>query len=223
MPIQDFSLNAEGMQRVQVAWNSEGEPATVKLDDKVIGLLNTARERAEGKDFTLPDGSTLRVRFVNNQAQVTRNGSPLGGIRRIVRSAKRPPEGKKLGGCLTTWLVVMLIGSGSSIITNFLQFSGMTKTLAFQQSPAFLLIYLLLNCADIVCAIALLSWKKWGFYLFLCLALLNPGIYYLEHILDNRPFPSGAGLNILTFILPFIGVSILYWLLRRNDVWGQLD
>src|SRR5450759_4743985 len=89
MPIQDFALNVESMQRVQVFWNSESEPATVKLDDKVIGLLNTARERAEGKEFTLPDGSTLHIRFVNNQAQVTRNGSPLGGIRRVVRSVKR--------------------------------------------------------------------------------------------------------------------------------------
>ncbi len=222
MPIQDFTLNAEGMQRVQVFWNSESEPATVRLDDKVIGLLNTARERAEGKDFTLPDASTLRVRFVNNQAQVTRNGSPLGGIRRVVRTVKRPPEGKKLGGCLTTWLVVMLIGSGSNIMTNFLLFSGVTKSQVFQQSPAFLLLYLLLNCAEIVCAIALLSWKKWGFYLFVSLALSNLGIYYLEHIFDNRPFPSGAGINILTFILPFIGVGVLYWLLRRNQVWEQL-
>jgi hypothetical protein len=222
MPIQDFSVNAEGMQHIQVSWNSDSEPATVRLDNKVIGLLNTAKERTEGKDFTLPDNSTLNVRFVNNQAQVARNGSPLGGIRRVVRTVKRPSEGKSLGGCLTTWLVLMLIGSGSGIITNLLQLSGMTKSYTFQQSPAFLLLYLFLYCAEIVCAVALLSWKKWGFYLFLCLMPCGLVLYSLEHTLDNHPFPSATGLTTLSFIGPFIGVGILYWLLRRNNVWEQL-
>ncbi|MDQ2887704.1 MAG: hypothetical protein M3Y39_16650 [Chloroflexota bacterium] len=221
MPIQDFSLNTEGMQRVQVFWNSESKPAAVRLDEKVIGLLNTARERAEGKDFTLPDGSTLHVRFVNNQAQVTRNGSPLGNIRRVVRSARRPPEGKKLGGCLTTWLVVMLIGSGSSIITNFLQLIGVTKNAFFQPSPVFLLLIVLVNGAGIVSAIALFSWKKWGFYLFICIVLCDLVIYYLEHATSNYSLPS-AELNTLSFIGPLIGIGILYWLLRRKNRWEQL-
>jgi|SRR5450755_1426883 hypothetical protein len=221
MPIQDFALNVESMQRVQVFWNSESEPATVKLDDKVIGLLNTARERAEGKEFTLPDGSTLHIRFVNNQAQVTRNGSPLGGIRRVVRSVKTPPEGRQLGGCLTTWLVVMLIGSGSTIITNFLQLSGVTKNHFFQPSPVFLLLAVLLSGTQIISVIALFAWKKWGFYLFICIALCNLVIYYLEHTIGNYPFPS-VELTTLSFIGPFIGIGILYYLLRRNDVWQQL-
>ena len=222
MPSQDFSLDAQGSQYIQVFWNSESEPATVRLNDKVIGLLNTIEERTTGKDFSLPDGSTLNVRFIDNQARAARNGSPLGSIRRVVRSTRRPPEGKKLGGCLTTWLVVMLIGDGSNIITNFLQLSGVTKNQLFQQSPVFLLLYLILSCAGIACAIALLSWKKWGFNLFLSLAVCNLVIYYLEHVFDHRSFPSGVGLNILTFVWPFIGVGLLYWLLRKNGVWEQL-
>ena len=221
MPVQDFSLNAEGMQRVQVFWNSESEPATVKLDDKVIGLLNTARERAEGKDFTLPDGSALRVRFVNNQAQVTRNGSPLGGIRRVVRSTKRPPEGKKRGGCLTAMLVIYVIAGVEGINQYLLPLLGVTKNMFIQQ-PALLLAFFLSNCIFIIGAIALFAWKKWGFYMIIFAVLCNIVLYYLELTFNPRPSYINMGLTRLGFISPFIGIGLLYYLLRRNDVWQQL-
>lgn len=221
MPIQDFSLNAEGMQRVQVAWNSESEPATVRLDDKVIGLLNTARERAEGKDFTLPDGSTLRVRFVNNLAQVTRNGSPLGSIRRVVRTAKRPPEGKKRGGCLTAMLVIYMLAGLSGINQYLLPLLGVTKNMFIQQ-PALLLAFFLSSCVFMTGAIALFTWKKWGFYLLIFSVLCNILLYYLERTFNPKPAYINLGISMLGFIIPFLGLGLLYFLLHRNNAWEQL-
>jgi hypothetical protein len=208
MPVQDFALDPAATHRVQVHWASDTEPATVMVNRSILGSLGTVAERRMGKDFTLPDGSMLHVRFVNGQPQAFRNGYPLAIAPAIPETSVLQ---KKRGGCLTTWLILNLVAASLIAIGYFLQFLGsiMGSTSLRPIAP---LIFLLIACIGIIGISALLAWKKWGFYLIVFYVVINFVAAFLLGLFNGY----------VTFFTPFIGLAILYYLLRRNDVWEQL-
>ena len=121
-------------------------------------------------------------------------------------------EPKKRHGCLTAWLVLMIIvNSLAALIYLF------GRALIYQSVPnlpgwAFpvLFVGLLFNVA---CAIALLKWKKWGFWGFSASAVLA--------LILNLSFGMGV-----SSIGGLIGVAILYGVLHiggENKGWPQLE
>jgi hypothetical protein len=210
MPIQDFFLDSTGAQRIQVHWNSDGSKASLLLNSSIYGSLDTPEELAGGKDFKMPDGSILHVRLVNNQPQVLRNGFPLTTAPAAVESV--PLTDRKLGGCLTVWIILNLAMISLSTLLYGLAFLGSAITGDSSVSPLVFLVFTLLGFAGIAGLILLLFWRKIGFYLVLLYVLLNFAL----------SFPLGLFNKDPRIFLPLIGGAILYYWLRRNDVWEKL-
>lgn len=210
MPIQDFFLDSTGAQRIQVHWNSDGSKASLLLNSSIYGSLDTAEELAGGKDFKMRDGSILHVRLVNNQPQAFRNGFPLSAAPAIVEPV--PLYERKRGGCLTAWIILMLILISLSTLSYTLDFLGSVAIGNSSVSPLIFLFLALLGFGGIAGLSLLLAWKKVGFYLAtMCIAI--------NFVLSTRLGIFNG--NSRTFV-PVIGVTIIYYWLYRSEAWKML-
>lgn len=220
LAVQDFALDATGAQRIQVHWDAGPEPATVLLNQSIIGRLS-ADERVMGKDFVLPDGSALRVQVLNDRPYVYRNGytllpvaSATIQVERIGR-AERVSQARR-GGCLTTWLILNLVANAILAGLYLLYFLGASAAGPASTSipPIYFLLFALCGLVDVVGAALLLLWKKLGF--FLILGAVVAGILV--------SFPAGLyQTNIVSVFAPLVGVAILYYLMKRIDMWRYLS
>jgi hypothetical protein len=122
-------------------------------------------------------------------------------------------ETKQRHGCLTAWLVLMIVGGIYGIYANLFN-TALLKT-AYPNAPAWCFTALaLLGVVHIVCAVGLLMWKKWGFYGIAALSVVGVGINVM------------IGLNIGFALLGLVGVAILYGVLNIGDTdkgWPQLE
>lgn len=206
MSVKEFALDPMGSHRIQVHWLSDNEPVTILLNGSQFGSLTTLTERTTGRDFTLPDGSLLHIRFVENQPQAFRNGFPLAAAAPI---ADPIPTPRRRGGCLTAWLILNLVSMGIITLLNLIAIFGAISLgdagLAFGA-----LLFVLLGIVGMTGISILLLWKKWGFYLVV--------VYVIGSIVLS--FPLGL-VDFRTFT-PLIGLVILYYILRRTNVWAHL-
>jgi hypothetical protein len=206
MPVQDFALDAQN-NRIQVHWSFEDGSVSIMLNHSVIGMIATLEVRTAGKDITLSDNSVLHVQFSDNQPQVFRNGYPLTPVE---QAATEPISPKKRGGCLTTWIILNLVVISIFTLIYFLAIFGATHTAITTRNPVEFLVYGLLGCFGIFGFVLLLLWKKWGFYL------------VVLYVIGNIPLAFLFGLVNYETFSPLIGLAVLYYLLRRNDVWKHL-
>lgn len=85
MPTQKYALEKEGPKRLEVTWERLGGETSVVLDGQPLGVVSK-EELTEGRTFTLPDGSSLRVHFQKTgllgqagELHLTRDGEPVPG------------------------------------------------------------------------------------------------------------------------------------------------
>ncbi len=112
---------------------------------------------------------------------------------------------KKRHGCLTTWLIIMIIGAVIVAIINLLGFSELQTW----QLAAFIAIGIL----EVVFVIALFNWKRWGFWGICALAVIT--------VIINLSLELGP-----TAFSGLIGVVLLYAVLQiggENKGWKQLE
>jgi hypothetical protein len=67
---------------------------------------------------------------------------------------------------------------------------------------------------NVVCAIALFQWKKWGFFGFIATA----AVAFVVNLM--------IGINILQALLGLVGIAVLYWVLqmgKEKKGWTQLE
>lgn len=127
----------------------------------------------------------------------------------------QPPiyTGKKRHGCLTTWLILMIIGNFYSIIANLVSMKSIINF--YGTSTISVLLLCLLGVANILFVIALFRWKKWGFYGFAASSVL---VFILNLAIGLKLWQSIAGL---------VGIAILYGVLQIGDQaskgWPQLE
>jgi hypothetical protein len=117
-------------------------------------------------------------------------------------------------GCLTAWLILIIIVSTILAIVCLFQSFMVVQQVARLPAwfPAVMLFALALNLAAVACAVALLRWKKWGFYGYLIIKIIDIA---LGTLLGN---PSA--------VMGVIGVVILLGLLHMggsNKAWYNLD
>ncbi len=119
-----------------------------------------------------------------------------------------PVQTMQRHGCLTAWLIFMMVANGLlAAAVPFL--AGMPAITLPAFDMGFMLIGAILN---IICAIALFKWYRWGFYGF-ALTTVAAVIYNLS---TGTPIAqTGSGL---------LGISILYWLLQLGTpkAWDQM-
>jgi hypothetical protein len=164
------------------------------------------KEQVDNPTFCPNCGERLRLPEPEIKPSVVADASPpdSNAIRHEEPKERQVSEQKQRHGCLTALLVVMIVAN--SAVALYYVFEGLAVFIL----GAILIIGAIFN---VVCVIALLKWKKWGFWgcvassiIALCLNLY-------------------MGLGPLSF-LGLIGIAVLYGVLqigKENKGWPQLD
>jgi hypothetical protein len=120
---------------------------------------------------------------------------------------------KSRHGCLTAWLVVIIVANSATTLTYLLASDAIRQTLPNIPEWAFpvLIVFSLFN---LVCAAALFKWKKWGFWGFCVSSVVALGVNL------------SVGFGIFTALSGLIGIVLLYAVLqigKENKGWPQLE
>ena len=115
-------------------------------------------------------------------------------------------------GCLTTWLILMLVANAATAIVTPFSVAGM-RNAGLQPSPIGIGVIVICAIANIAFAIALFRWQKWGFYGFAVTTAIA--------LITNLSLGVGIGRTVLGLI----GIVLLYWVLNMggtNKAWPYL-
>ena len=119
-------------------------------------------------------------------------------------------DNKQRHGCLTAWLIFMIIANSISAIV-YLVDPDMVQPGA---SEWMFLLLAFVGAFNAICAIALLQWKRWGFYGF-CVMSVIAGFINVS-----------LGLGIVSLISAPIAVGALYGMLnigKERKAWPKLE
>jgi hypothetical protein len=122
-------------------------------------------------------------------------------------------EAKQRHGCLTTWLILMIIGNSLTALAYLLASSTIKSNLP--NAPAWTVPTLTVaSLANVVFSVALFQWKKWGFFGFV-------GTSVLVFVINLKIRQSIGGV-----LLGVLGVGMLYAVLQIGNEkkgWTQLE
>jgi hypothetical protein len=83
MPKHTFALEKGLLRRIRVTWKGTWKDVTVRFDDKILGVIPNQKALETGKEFPLPDGTSIKVQLArqygSTELQVLRNGQLLPG------------------------------------------------------------------------------------------------------------------------------------------------
>jgi len=122
-------------------------------------------------------------------------------------------DGKNRHGCLTAWLVLMIIANSATALMYLFGSGAIRQTLPNMPGWAFPVL-IVTSLFNLVCATALFQWKKWGFWEF-CATGVVALVVNLSVSLGIGPALGGL-----------LGVLLLYGVLhigKENKGWPQLD
>ncbi len=120
---------------------------------------------------------------------------------------------EKRHGCLTTWLILMIVANAATAISTPLMYDSI-KRVAPNASPATMALISIAGVANVIFAIALFRWKKWGFLGFVATSVIA---------LITNLF---IGVGIAQSVFGLVGIGILYWVLNMggsNKAWTRLQ
>lgn len=131
----------------------------------------------------------------------------------------------KRGGCLTSWLVFIVLVNALTLSGIFSRYLSLFGTYGVQAGPVlwYFIVYVLLDIAYIGGAIALFLWRRWGFYLLVGCAIVTFFLNIFNGLpvtLQSQSIAFSIGYLIAYLAGPFIGLAILFWLLRRDGKWA---
>lgn len=123
------------------------------------------------------------------------------------------PEAKQRHGCLTAYLVAMIVLNSITALIYIFGTDFIKK--GVPNAPTWTLPVLAVGgILNVVFAVALFRWKKWGFFGFVAMSILALCVNLT------------IGLNIFQIILGLAGIAILYGVLQignENKGWTQLE
>lgn len=126
-----------------------------------------------------------------------------------------PPGLKKRHGCVTAWLIIMIIGNGFSAFVYFLASPFITDSLPGPVPTLILTALGILGLLNVFFAIMLLNWKKYAFWGFVGTAVAA--------VIINISIGLGIGMSLLGLI----GIGLLYGILQIKEgttsAWEQLE
>ncbi|MDR1221957.1 MAG: hypothetical protein LBL07_03640 [Tannerella sp.] len=197
-----LSAPEKQLQSIREALSRNGEFSSVCAGNP-LALASVETEPLVSDGVYTADGGLLdswaKMAFDSLQeAPPEQTETPPPPLRPDTAEETRANAPKQRHGCLTTWLVIILIGNASAMIMGLLADHPIGIVLAF------------LGLINIGCVILLLTWNKIGFY---GLALTSIIIFIINLYL---------GVNIIQAIAGFFGLFILWGLLNqtKNGVSG---
>lgn len=119
-------------------------------------------------------------------------------------------DGKQRHGCLTAWLVLMIVANAATALWYISGNVGRMLPSSSQWAIPVITVFGLLN---VVFAIALLKWMKWGFWGF-CVSAVAIFIVNIMIVGIALAIPGLAGVLILYAVLQIGG---------ENKGWSQLE
>jgi len=124
-------------------------------------------------------------------------------------------NGKKRHGCVTAWLIFMIIGNSLAALIYLFDGDFINKSLPRPISTTTLILLTIIGIANVMFAILLLRWNKSGFWGFVMSAIA-------ALIVNLR-----VGLGIGQCLLGLAGIGILYAVLqiKQDDIsaWDNLE
>jgi hypothetical protein len=122
-------------------------------------------------------------------------------------------NGKQRHGCLTAWLVLIIVVNALTALTMP---SMMTMMRQYVPNLPDWVLWPLVLCGvlNVIFALALFKWKRWGFYGFLLTTVVALAINI------------SSGLSIGRSLVGLLGVAILYAVLQIGgpmSAWNQLE
>lgn len=123
------------------------------------------------------------------------------------------PAIKQRHGCLAAYLVFMIIANSATALIYLVGSEGIKQNVPNMPDWAFPVL-IVGGIFNLVCAIALFRWKKWGFWGFVVSAAIT---FFVNLSIGLDPISALGGL---------IGVAILYGVLQigqEKKGWSQLD
>jgi hypothetical protein len=121
-------------------------------------------------------------------------------------------DAKKRHGCLTAWLVLMIVANSASALFYVLRSETIRRSLP--NAPGWTLpLLIVVSLFNLMCAVALLQWKKWGFWGSCASAVVS--------LVVNLWLGLGTGVAGAV-----VGVLLLYGVLhigKENKGWPQLE
>ena len=116
------------------------------------------------------------------------------------------PE-RKRGGCLTAWLILMMVFN--PLVTIYYLVSGSAIQNSMPAYPSWgIPVMIVLTLVNLACAIALWGWRKWGLYGLIASSL----VAFLINVFTLGFAASVSGL---------VGIVIMIALVR--PVWKQME
>ncbi len=134
-------------------------------------------------------------------------------------NAPSPPEqhltATDRGGCLTSWLVLIIIANGIGIFSTFANYSHFFVTYGIYAGPVlwYFIVYILLEITILGGAIALFLWRRWGFYLIVGCSIVDIFVDILSGVPNTY--------IILSLVGKSIGLALLFWLLHEDGRWAR--
>jgi len=122
-------------------------------------------------------------------------------------------DAKSRHGCLTAWLVVMIVANSLAALIYLLVSEAIRRELPDVPEWAFPVL-IVLSLFNLVCAIELFRWKRWGFWGF-CVSSAVALVVNLW-----------VGFGIVTALSGLLGMVLLYGVLqigKENKGWSQLE
>jgi len=122
---------------------------------------------------------------------------------------------RKRHGCVTAWLVVMIVVYTATMFYSILSSNPEYNpySLVIPQWVFFLLAFI--SLLNVVFAVFLLRWKKWGFWGFAATSVVTMGVNIY------------AGQGIVQSLVGLVGVGVLFAILQikadGKSAWERLD
>ena len=133
----------------------------------------------------------------------------------IEASEETPNNGKKRHGCVTAWLILLIIANSLAALIYLFAGDLINKSLPRPISTTTLILLTIIGIANVAFAVLLLRWNKSGFWGFVMSAIA-------ALIVNLR-----VGLGIGQCILGLAGIGILYAILqiKQDDIsaWDNME
>jgi hypothetical protein len=122
---------------------------------------------------------------------------------------------KQRHGCLTAWLIMMMIGNASAALLYLLSEPKQLPNSPIELNSTTMILLSLLSLFNLCFAFGLWYWKKWAFYGF----ALTASLMFFTNL--------NMGIDIASASLGMIGIVLLYLVLQiksnEKSGWENLE